>query len=618
MTINPFQILPFYAGVKLMTDVERKFCFYALIFGILNSFMTMIITFGIIPILMLMVNSDSTLNSYYVVRLADIFPFFGRDLFIFIIPLAYTFLLFLRAHLFILNNKFSSNLIVKCEKRLSNYLLTKVLHSQYLWFSTQNSHKMRQIIQGFTSLWAKRFVGGGIKIINDLSLAAFTLLFLIFTSPLAALIVFLLVIPFTLGVYKFLNLKVTSIAVEQRDLSLKSNKLLSESLQGIKEIKIYEQVSYSLERFKHLTAKLSTLTVKTQLLESLPRLIIETTVIFFFILCALFVNLSQISYTNLSETLLFFGLAAFRLIPIVSTLSGNLIRFNSTLPTIDTIHKFHKQTDLNNELHLNYFKSDKHFIWRYLKLDNVSLNYNNVVFSEKVLNQSIPSNFSGLRDFDIVIEKGMKYAVIGSSGSGKSTLVDIISGLVLPTNGTIFLDSNELNSKNIIDWRRQISYITQSPFMYDATLLYNVTFQDTEAIDESRYLNALRVAELAHLDDIDKSLQTIGEFGRHLSGGERQRVAIARAIYRSFNLLIMDEATTALDRPTEKKILLNLLNESQLTLINITHSLLEINSYDKVIFIEKGELIGFDHHLNLYDKCAKYKALYDLITSEHF
>ena len=600
-----------------MTDIEKRYCVYALFLGILNSFMTMIVTFGIIPILMLMISSESTLNSNFIVRLVDIFPSIGRDLFIFMIPFLYTCLLFLRARVFILNNKLSSNLIVKCEKRLSNHLLSGVFYSQYLWFSTQNSHKMRQIIQAFTSLWAKRFVGGGIKIINDLSLAGFTLLFVIFTSPLSALIVFLLIIPFTLVVYKYLNLKVISIAAEQRELSLKSNKIISESLQGIKELKIYGQASYALEKFKYFSARLSTLAVKTQLLESLPRLIIETTVIFFFILFALFVNLSQTTYTNLSETLLVFGLAAFRLIPIVSTLSGNLIRLNSTLPTIQTIIEFHKQADLNNESRLIHLETEKNLAWNHLKLTNVSLNYHNSAHSVRATVQSIDNVFSGIRDINVVIEKGKKYAVIGSSGSGKSTFVDIISGLALPTNGSIFLDSNELISESLSNWRRQISYVTQSPFMYDASLIYNVTFQNIEDFDELRYLNALRVAEISHLNYIDDSSKTIGEFGRHLSGGERQRVAIARAIYRPFNLLIMDEATTALDRPTEKKILLNLLNENQMTLINITHSLLEINAYDKVIYIENGELIGFDHHLSLHAKCIKYKALYDLITSEH-
>ena len=183
---------------------------------------------------------------------------------------------------------------------------------------------------------------------------------------------------------------------------------------------------------------------------------------------------------------------------------------------------------------------------------------------------------------------------MGKSGSGKSTLINIITGLLKPNIGSVYIDEVDLRQINLNDWRSKIGYITQESVIFNDTILNNITSWDyNEKEDYSRLWNAIK---MSHLDEIianDNDLnREVGDRGVSLSGGQKQRIAIARELYRNPKVLILDEATSALDSETENSIIESLeeLN-GKITIIVIAHRLSTIKKADIINVIEGGIII---------------------------
>lgn len=185
-------------------------------------------------------------------------------------------------------------------------------------------------------------------------------------------------------------------------------------------------------------------------------------------------------------------------------------------------------------------------------------------------------------------------AFVGRSGSGKSTLVDIISGLLLPTEGTIKVDDISITSDNVQNWRSHIGYITQENIMYNDTIANNISMWDTAEDRDARVQEVLRQAYAREfVDKLEDGIDTeIGERGIMLSGGQRQRLAIARELYRKPDLLILDEATSALDTESERFVQESIdLLKGATTIIVIAHRLSTVINADYIYVMDNGEIV---------------------------
>lgn len=198
-----------------------------------------------------------------------------------------------------------------------------------------------------------------------------------------------------------------------------------------------------------------------------------------------------------------------------------------------------------------------------------------------------------LRGVSTKIVRGETTAFVGSSGAGKSTLLDIILGLLKPTSGTV-----HSGGVNIFDdlpsWYSGLGVVPQDVFLLDDTLESNIAFgEDPKAIDQNRLRQALRLAQLEPLvEELPRGLSTrLGERGVRLSGGQRQRVGIARALYRKPSILVLDEATAALDNATERKISDTIESLSgTMTILLVAHRLSTVKNADKVVFMSDGRI----------------------------
>jgi ATP-binding cassette subfamily B protein len=218
---------------------------------------------------------------------------------------------------------------------------------------------------------------------------------------------------------------------------------------------------------------------------------------------------------------------------------------------------------------------------------NKDIVFNNISFQYK-------DSKKILDNFNFIINKGESVAIIGSSGKGKSTLVDIMIGLLEPTQGSIYIDEQKIEKKNVNDWRSKISHVPQEYFIIDDTISNNIAFTlDKKNIDKN---NLIKSAKIAELHDFIMSLPNqyetqVGEEGSLLSGGQRQRLAIARALYKNKDILILDEATSALDFELEERLINNISSYlPNITLIVITHRISKIKNIKKVINLDNPDL----------------------------
>ena len=236
-----------------------------------------------------------------------------------------------------------------------------------------------------------------------------------------------------------------------------------------------------------------------------------------------------------------------------------------------------------------------------IELKNVSFNYQS---EEKTI----------IKNFSLEIPKGSVLALVGESGGGKSSLIKLIQRLYDPAKGAIFWDETDLRDAKILSLKRQIALVTQETVLFNDTIRYNISYGKPDATD-AEIIEAARIAFADHfIRELPKGYDTfVGERGVFLSGGQRQRIAIARAVLTNAPVLILDEATSALDTESEmlvQKALANLMRDK--TSIIIAHRLSTVRKADKIVVMERGQIVETGTHNQLLEKGGVYRKLYEL------
>jgi ABC-type multidrug transport system fused ATPase/permease subunit len=199
-----------------------------------------------------------------------------------------------------------------------------------------------------------------------------------------------------------------------------------------------------------------------------------------------------------------------------------------------------------------------------------------------------------LDGLDLTIPKGARVGFVGRTGSGKTTTLDILMGLLLPTEGELLVDGQPITGSRIRAWQRTIAHVPQSIYLADTTVAENIAFGvPREAIDFDRVRQAALQAQIADFIESRKDGYDtfVGERGIRLSGGQRQRIGIARALYKQASVLVFDEATSALDNATEKSVMdaIEGLNRD-ITILIIAHRFTTVQRCDTIVELEHGRV----------------------------
>jgi ATP-binding cassette, subfamily B, bacterial PglK len=232
---------------------------------------------------------------------------------------------------------------------------------------------------------------------------------------------------------------------------------------------------------------------------------------------------------------------------------------------------------------------------------------------EEVSFRYAPEQPWALTGVSLRIPAGAAVGIVGVNGSGKTTLVDLIVGLLVPSEGRVEVDGSALDETNRAAWQSRIAYVPQNIFLLDSSIAQNIAFGiPAPEINRHRLLEAIR---LAQLDELIKTLPAgydhrVGERGIQLSGGQRQRIGIARALYREATVLVFDEATSALDGLTEQELMATLeCLRGRYTTILIAHRMTTVRSCDIIFELENGKITGSGTYDGLLTTSAVFRRM---------
>lgn len=260
--------------------------------------------------------------------------------------------------------------------------------------------------------------------------------------------------------------------------------------------------------------------------------------------------------------------------------------------------------DFQNELKRNQEKEGQIAAGEFkiqIRLEKISFNYGETPI---------------LKNISLTIPKNQSVAFVGESGSGKTTLVNLVSGLLEPNQGRIWVDDQSLKDLNKDSYQEQIGYVTQDPVIFNDSIFNNVTFWEVkDKKNKERFESSIQRASLGQFikELPDRENTTLGHSGINLSGGQKQRISIARELYKDSRILILDEATSALDSETEDAIQKSIdALHGQFTILIVAHRLSTIKNADKIVFMNKGEIIDIDNFKNLMEKHERFRRMVEL------
>ena len=218
-----------------------------------------------------------------------------------------------------------------------------------------------------------------------------------------------------------------------------------------------------------------------------------------------------------------------------------------------------------------------------------------------------------LNNINFIINPGERIGFVGSSGSGKSTIFKLLTKLYSLNEGKILIDEEDINNISNKSLRKNISLISQNPYIFNFSVLDNLKIGNLDASNDE-VKEACKKADIYDvIMNLDDNFNTfVGEGGVMLSGGEKQRLAIARTLLKKSNIILFDEATSALDNVTQDKVQKAIYGlDKDKTILIIAHRLSTINKCDRIVVVDDGNIVDIGTHKELYKRCSKYRELYD-------
>jgi ABC-type multidrug transport system fused ATPase/permease subunit len=358
--------------------------------------------------------------------------------------------------------------------------------------------------------------------------------------------------------------------------------LTNEVLVGVKELRVLGREEGYLDRFRRPSLRHARYEARGTAIRELPRYAIEAVAIGGMIALLLFL-ISRRGTDEVVPLVALYGLAVYRLLPTLQQMYANLSRLRFNWRSV-------------NEVYEDMAGAGTEHVSGPASAPLQSLPLKRELHLSKVGYRYPGATRWALKEIDLRIPAGASVAFVGPTGAGKTTVIDVILGLLVPTEGELFVDGRSLGPGTTRAWQRAVGYVPQSVFLADDTITANITLGlPVEQVDQARVERAARAAHIHDfiVNELPRGYETIaGDRGIRLSGGERQRLAIARALYHDPSVVVFDEATSALDAGTEASVMeaVNKMHGDK-TVIMVAHRLSTLRACDRVYVIDQGRLV---------------------------
>jgi ATP-binding cassette, subfamily B, bacterial PglK len=477
---------------------------------------------------------------------------------------------------------FSAKAIENVRARIIYTLYERYLNRSYEYHLNNNSTTLSNNLFAQVERFTNGYIFQGAHLLSSILSTVTILGLIIYLNPMLALVTAV-----TLGsMYTLIYFSIKKTLDNNSRILVSSSeatyRLASESFGGIKDIKLKGCEGTFKKLFLPQLMAQARSTATSQCITTLPKYALEVIAFGGIIIMMLTMILSGQTTTTIIPILSVYVYAGYRLMPVMQQLFASAGAFRTASGPLNAVYNSIKDGAPTTEpvkqaIHKMNFE-------RQFKITGLSYNYTG--FDRVVLN-----------DVNLTVNHNEIVGVIGSTGAGKTTLIDVILGLLKPTEGTLSVDGINLDSpEKVSSWQKGMGYVPQFIFLSDSTIKENIAFgEDPKELDMSRIKKSASIAAIH--DFITKELPdgydtVVGERGVKLSGGQIQRIGIARALYNDPSILVLDEATSSLDSQTEKEVMQAIYNmKDKITIIIIAHRLSTVACCDRVFLMEEGQII---------------------------
>lgn len=561
---------------KLLTSEERKLAYLLLCYMLIGAIVETASIGLIVPALSIMSQSAPS-DSLWRIKLENLLGNPNQDELV-IIGVSTLFVVYLIKTLFLVFLTWKQNaFIFGVRSALSQRIFSTYLSQPWSFYLQRNSAHLINVLTNETNQFGSYALQPILTLITEILVLTAIFLLLILTEPVAALSIISVLGLVLLVIYTITKNKFARWGADRQFHESLRIQQVQQGIGGVKEIKLLGREKDFLDNYSHHNLACSRIVQLQNTMQQTPRLLLEFLAVGIFFILVLVSLQQRKSLTAIVATLALFAGAAFRLMPSVSRIIGAMqsLRYADSVITLLTKETSLAVSNLNVK-------------------DNLSeLEFNKAIsFSEVCFKYSgAPEN--ALYKLSFAVPKGHCVGLVGESGSGKSTTVDILLGLLTPTEGQVLVDGKDIQ-KNMRGWQSQIGYVPQMIFLSDDTLRRNIAFGVPEnEIDDVAVDRAIKMAQLEdYVNTLADGINArVGERGVRLSGGQRQRIGIARALYHDPQVLVLDEATSALDTATEAEVMgaVNGLIGTK-TVIIVAHRLSTLSRCDKLYWFDKGKI----------------------------
>jgi len=461
------------------------------------------------------------------------------------------------------------NFIFKIQSNIKINIFRHYINLPYKKFLELNSSKITNLVTQDLYLFIFNFMVPLLNLISDSLIILSILILFIIVNPVNFLF---FLVTFLLFLISFLFLKFSTRKYaywgpQREKLDDQTLKIFQNALANIKITKINNRIDYFVNDFSNKVYLSSKLQSFFYTILQLPRIFVELLIIFLLLL-SYYILSNTSSNQDILISLAFLTAGAFRIAPSINRIILALQSLKYSQSTFRSVYSFiHKEKNFTNNKFFTkiFFKNSK------LIFENINFSYK----KKKILN-----------NISLKINAGEFIGIIGRSGSGKSTLLDLISGIVIPNSGNIYLNNQKIKLNNF-SWQKNIGYVTQSNILQDENIYQNIAFgKKVNKILINKILSRLNLEIF-----INSENKSLGEKGLKISGGQAQRISLARALYLKPEILLIDEGTNALDSATEK-VIMNFLNsqKGRITVIFVSHRNNILNKCDKIYEIRNNKI----------------------------
>ena len=554
---------------------QKKFFFIIFLFLIL-SILEIISIAAVIPFVAAIFSPEQILNFPILKNFGNFLSEYQNV----IIPLSCIcfFFLFLLKNLFsIITYKYIFNYNSEIRAEVSTKLLKKFFNQDYLYFINNTQGKLSATMSSETSVFSSQFLDALMIFLSECILLVAIFILIILTGH---SVIFFAIVPIailTTLILTLLKKKIKKWAAHRVELAEKMVTVSQRIFIGVRDIYFLKNLDQLINNFYILNKNQSLLDAKTQTISIIPRALLELMGLMILLITLLYLYKEGISNNDIITKITFYFVVAYRALPSFSRILVQRQRIKYSENSVNIIKNTLK---LEDKRILDIPNNSKIKFNHSLKLSNLNFSYTD------------KKEF--IRNENITIEKGKVIGIYGQSGSGKSTLLNLITFLIKPLKGKIFLDDKEiLNDHERRKFQNLITFISQDTFLIEDSIKNNITFTSQNEIDEKKLNNAIKLAcaEKFIYELPDNLNYMVGTHGRKISSGQKQRIVIARSFYDSREILVLDEATNALDEETEKKIIKNIINKKdEKTIIIVSHNKSNLSVCDKSYEIEDGKI----------------------------